>query len=102
MNNKTNIEEDIKILKEIQETNRAWLKETKEPNCEKIYLRDIQAIENVLADRENYKTKYDTLVEKIKEEIKELKNQCGGNVFHIQQTINAEIRLLQKLLDTIK
>ncbi len=36
---------------------------------------------------------------KIKNEIEILKAQCGGNVFHIQQTLNAEIRLLQELLE---
>ena len=38
----------------------------------------------------------------IKEKIKELKSKSGGNVFHIQQTINAEIRLLQELLEKRK
>lgn len=37
--------------------------------------------------------------ENINDKIEELKNKSGGNVFHIQQTINAEIRLLQKLLE---
>lgn len=35
----------------------------------------------------------------VKEKIEELKNKSGGNVLHIQQTINAEIRLLQELLE---
>ncbi len=34
----------------------------------------------------------------IRAKIKELKSKCGGNVFHIQQTINAEIRLLEEIL----
>ena len=41
-------EQAIEILKEIQETNRAWLIRTTEATCEKIYLRDIEAIETVL------------------------------------------------------
>lgn len=41
--------EAIKILKEIQESNRAWLMQTKEENCEKIYLKDIEAIDAVLS-----------------------------------------------------
>ena len=41
--------EAIKILKEIQESNRAWLMQTKEENCEKIYLKDIEAIDTVLS-----------------------------------------------------
>ena len=36
---------------------------------------------------------------KIEEKIEELKAQCGGNPYHIQQTLNAEIRLLQELLE---
>jgi len=44
------LEEAIGNLKEIQETNRAWLKETKEENCQKIYLKDIEAIETVLKE----------------------------------------------------
>lgn len=44
------LEEAIKILREIQECNRIWLKETKEENCEKMYLRDIEAIETVLKE----------------------------------------------------
>ena len=36
--------------------------------------------------------------QKIKDKIEELKGKSGGNVFHIQQTINAEIRLLKELL----
>lgn len=47
-----NIEEAIEILKEIQETNRAWLKETEEEICEKIYLKDIEAIDTVLKELE--------------------------------------------------
>ena len=36
---------------------------------------------------------------KINAKIEELQNKSGGNLFHIQQTINAEIRLLQSLLE---
>ena len=44
--------------------------------------------------------KYDSIPKKkIKNEIEILKAQCGGNVFHIQQTLNAEIRLLEELLE---
>lgn len=43
--------------------------------------------------------KYDSLINKMKDKKAELENQSGGNVFHIQQTLNAEIRLLQELLD---
>lgn len=35
----------------------------------------------------------------VEEKIKQLKEQSGGNVFHIQQTLNSNIRLLQGLLN---
>lgn len=41
--------------------------------------------------------KYDSLIENIKKKKSELENQCGGNIFHVQQTLNAEIRLLEEL-----
>ena len=34
----------------------------------------------------------------IRKKIEELKSKSGGNVFHIQQTINAEIGLLEEIL----
>lgn len=34
----------------------------------------------------------------VEEKIEELKEKSGGNVFHIQQTINSNIRLLQEIL----
>ena len=37
--------------------------------------------------------------ERAQEKIEEIKEKSGGNVFHIQQTINAEIRLLKELLE---
>ena len=39
---------------------------------------------------------------KIREKIEELKSKSGGKVFHIQQTINAEMRLLEELLEKRK
>lgn len=41
-------EQVIEILKEIQEGSRAWLRVAKEESSEKIYLRNIEAIETVL------------------------------------------------------
>lgn len=41
-------EQAIEILKEIQEGSRAWLRVAKEESSEKIYLRNIEAIETVL------------------------------------------------------
>ena len=57
----------------------------------------IIADEFVSMIKENYIEK--SLVE---EKIEELKSKSGGNVFHIQQKINAEIRLLQELLEKRK
>ena len=89
----------------------------------------IEAIEHILSDykrvlkenktlneRNQYLVKYRAKLEKelyesnenyipvslVEEKIEELKNKSGGNVFHIQQTINAEIRLLQELLEKRK
>ena len=69
-----------------------------------------------LNERNQYLVKYRAKLEKelyesnenyipvslVEEKIEELKNKSGGNVFHIQQTINAEIRLLQELLEKRK
>lgn len=56
-------EQAIEILKEIQEGSRAWLRVAKEESSEKIYLRNIEAIETVLnmlkeKDKEIEKYKY--------------------------------------------
>ena len=65
------------------------------PNPKSVSIRDyeVSAIETVLQELQNSIPK-----KKIENEIEILKAQCGGNVFHIQQTLNAEIRLLQDLL----
>ena len=67
------LEEAVKILKEIQEMNRAWLMQTKEENCEKIYLRDIEAIEAVLKELERLQEE-NIEKDKIRHKIKELQN----------------------------
>lgn len=54
----------------------------------------MRAIKIVLKELKNSIPK-----KKIKNEIEILKAQCGGNIFHIQQTLNAEIRFLQELLE---
>ncbi len=51
------LEEAIQILNEIQESNRTWMLQTTEKNCEKLYLRDIEAIETVLKELETLKEK---------------------------------------------
>ena len=82
---KTNIEEDIKIVESyLEQQDRKFVSEYR--------LEILQAIENILADREKYKTlyekslsdlvqveakanKYDSLVEKIKENLVKLQEE---------------------------
>lgn len=56
---------------------------------------DIEAIETVL----KYIKEESISKTVVEEKIKQLKEQSGGNVFHIQQTINSNIRLLQEILN---
>lgn len=116
------LEEAIKTLREIQESNRSWLKETKEENCEKMYLRDIEAIETVLKELERLQEENSKLEranktyinsiqsitpvlledyiakDKIREEIKELQNmKIDGEVFITSK--NFAIKTLQELLE---
>ena len=61
----------------------------------KMYFIDKNLYEDLLNDiKSNY-----IPTQKIKDKIEELKEKSGGNVFHIQQTINAEIRLLKELIE---
>ena len=60
---------------------------------------ELEAEKNEAIRRYNFESIPVSLVE---EKIEELKSKSGGNVFHIQQTINAEIRLLQELLEKRK
>lgn len=62
------------------------------------YLKNEYKMRLERTDLENYKLNYIS-IQKVKDKIEELKSKSGGNVFHIQQTINAEIRLLQELLE---
>ena len=73
------IEHLIKAYKELEEENK-----------------QLEVIKDEAIRRYNFESIPVSLVE---EKIEELKNKSGGNVFHIQQTINAEIRLLQELLE---
>ena len=64
----------IEILKEIQETNRAWLIRTTEATCEKIYLRNIEAIEtvlNILKDKDREIEKKDKQIDLMTEHMEE-------------------------------
>ncbi len=75
------IETVLNYIKEIEKEN----KNIKDTDLTSVYLKGV----------------YDgqeKIITKIRKRIKELKNKSGGNVFHIQQTINAEIRLLEEIL----
>lgn len=92
--------EAIKILKEIQESNRAWLMQTKEENCEKIYLKDIEAINTVLSlikeqekQIENTTENYKNLIEDISMLAKELGLEDDATIDEIYIAIK---RLKQK------
>ena len=114
------LEEAVKILKEIQETNRAWLKKTKDENCEKLYLRDIEAIETILKElkrlqeenknlKKANREKADKLIEitdlylnsiaksKIIEKIEELTNTKGDFATYI--ATSERIKVLKELLE---
>ena len=88
--NEINLVEAISLLKEMQETNRAWLKETKNENCEKLYLRDIEAIEIVLKALENSISK-----DKIKEKIEELEDKICGNDLYLGEKQSMQFDLLR-------
>ena len=103
MNDKTDIEEDMKYISldldilinniiNLPELTAIAIKANKEPLLLKFKSILIEAYK--VKEKAN---KYDSLVEKIRNKKSELESQCGGNVFHIQQTLNAEIRLLEKL-----
>lgn len=79
-------EQAIEILKEIQETNRAWLIRTTEATCEKIYLRNIEAIEtvlNILKDKDREIEKKDKQIDLMTEEIEY--NGCIKRVWNCEE-----------------
>lgn len=111
MSNKTNIEEDIETWKE-------FINKHKEYGFYGIIKSEkIETLENILADRENYKNKYDSLVEKIKEEIALLekeklrlevtlrrmtKKDYDRGLYDEYNYIKLKIQILKELLDTEK
>lgn len=123
MNNKTNIEEDIKKLKE--EIDR--INKIKTADITGTYV-PISILENILADRkklqEHCKTlikekqeltsialedkanKYDSLVEKIKEKAEEIRNEklnYNEDEYYLEQEIKGyAINALKELLDAEK
>ena len=119
---KENIKEDIKNIEEIIELSKEEI-DAKDENITAILdIEDLISLEHILSDYKRTLKKNEELkeeleteqnerllcyiremqmipVQKIKDKIEELKEKSGGNVFHIQQTINAEIRLLKELLE---
>lgn len=112
MNKET--EEAINTLKEMLEKSRDLIEED---FGKLIGIHQIQAVATILnyiKEIEENKNLKDTdligvylkgvydgqekITTKIRKRIEELKNKSGGNVFHIQQTINAEIILLEEIL----
>lgn len=104
MSNKTNIE-DIHILMQIRNIfehlkNYGWINDKKreiKPDTA------IQAIENILADRNNIASKYNNLIYKIEEKIKENKEylQHANTMYEYTEkdVINATIEILKEILN---
>ncbi|MCI8587578.1 MAG: hypothetical protein HFJ49_03075 [Clostridia bacterium] len=96
MNNKTNIEEDIKIVESyLEQQDRKFVSEYR--------LETLQAIENILADRNNIASKYNNLIYKIEEKIKENKEylQHANTMYEYTEkdVINATIEILKEILN---
>lgn len=96
MNNKTNIEEDIKIVESyLEQQDRKFVSEYR--------LETLQAIENILADRNNIAKQYNNLIFKIEEKIKENKEylQHANTMYEYTEKdlINTIIETLQEILD---
>ncbi len=87
MNNKTNIEEDIEQLKSLKADRESFVMGEKEHD--EIYLKDIQAIENILADRERYKR----LAEQNLKDSEEFKNNmCEHRCVKYNETLQLQAK----------
>ena len=95
-------------VKKLQETQDSYLKDELDLAIETVLkaLEDTQknynlAIKQNISYKQNiHDLKYNSIPKKkIEDKVEILKAQCGGNLYHIQQTLNAEIRLLQELLE---
>ena len=94
MSNKTNIEEDIKIVESyLEQQDRKFISEYR--------LETLRAIENILADRNNIASKYNNLIYKIEEKIKENKEylQHANTMYEYTEkdVINTVIEVLKLL-----
>ena len=85
------LEEVIERLEKLLKLRLNKANEIKYDNCI-IATEDLQIILKYIKEESISKTV-------VEEKIKQLKEQSGGNVFHIQQTLNSNIRLLQGLLN---
>lgn len=79
----------IEILKEIKEGSRAWLRVAKEKNSEKMYLRNIEAIETILNMLKEKDKIIDLLLDKL--------NQNYNTVFK-----NNEVKEIIEIYEKIK
>lgn len=62
----------------------------------------IRLVAEMLNHTEQLESDKQKLIEKLNEEIKEYKEKSGGNTYHIQSMINAEIRKLEWILSILK
>lgn len=82
----TDIQTTLNLIEKLQKENEE-LKEVNEELSENKLLQDIEIKKNFIP------------IQKIKDKIEELKSKSGGNFISIQQIINAEIQVLQELLE---
>lgn len=107
-----NIEEDIKQLRSLKLDRESFLQNDTEHD--EIYLKDIRAIENILADRKRLldkANKYDSLIEKLQDKLIEEKEKISYYDEYIRlnmlekvnvDIVDSRIDILQELLDTEK
>ncbi len=94
MNEDKELEKAIKDVSEIVDLCEDDIKNNNNNVTATLGLEDLKSLQIILRELKNSIPK-----KKVENEIEILKAQCGGNPYHIQQTLNAEIRLLQELLE---
>ena len=63
---------------------------------------DVEATKWAIKRIKELETREQKLIDKLEDRIKELKNKLGGNTYHVQAMINAEIREVEKILSILK
>lgn len=106
MNNKTNIEEDIKILQDYSYS-LATISSATEKD-----IRISKAIENMLANREQLQAKankYDSLVKKVKRKLAKLQEEYelllehqSGKESNVSKYLKEQIHICQNLLEKLE